>query len=305
MKQLYPMKGIVPVLNTPFTADDSVDIKALKRNTELSILAGIAGLLVPAMASEVYKLTANERHRIVEAVLQQVDGRIPVIGGAGETEPRKRTMIIKDLLDIGCENVLLQIPYKDDEQFYSEFCRAANLGPKMIMLQDWDFDGHGLRVDLVCRLFEEVPAFRCFKIEVVPAGVKYSEMLNATQGRLNISGGWAVMQMIEALDRGVHAFMTTAMNEIYVRIYNLYTAGKRERAKVIFNELLPVLAFSNQHLDISIHFFKRLLYKQGVYPTPNVRPPITSFDEIHCKTADDLIEKIIQMTSAIKGEISE
>lgn len=305
MKKLYPLKGIVPVLNIPFTQDDKIDIEALKKNTELSIQAGVAGFLVPAMASEVYKLTQNERKRIVHAVLEQTNSRVPVIGGAGESEPTQRIRIIKDLLDVGCKNVLLQIPYKNNDQFYTEFNHAAELAPDMIMLQDWDFKGFGLPLDTICKLFEDVPAFRCLKIEVVPAGVKYSQVLNAVNGQLNISGGWAVMQMIEALDRGVHAFMTTAMNEIYVRIYNLYTSNNKTQAKKLFYQLLPVLAFSNQHLDISIHFFKHLLHKQNIYTTPNVRQPILPFDDFHQATSDQLIDKVIQMTMTIKTDLYE
>jgi len=64
------------------------------------------------------------------------------------------------------------------------------------------------------------------------------------------------MQMIEGLDRGLHAFMPTGMHWTYARIYKLYQDGKRADARVLFNKVLPILAFSNQHLDVSIHFFK-------------------------------------------------
>ena len=59
--------------------------------------------------------------------------------------------------------------------------------------------------------------------------------------------------------------------------------------------ILPVLAFANQHLDISIHFFKRLLYRQGVYSSSAVRQPIMEFDNIHVEIADRLIERIIRL----------
>lgn len=44
--------------------------------------------------------------------------------------------------------------------------------------------------------------------------------------------------------------------------------------------MLPVLAFSNQHLDISIYFFKRLLHAQGIYATDKVRSPKVAFDAV-------------------------
>jgi len=300
MKTLYPLHGIVTVLNTPFTRHNEIDLPALRRNVENAIAVGVAGFLVPAMASEVYKLSRSERRQMVEAVIDQAAGRAVVIGGAGEMDAGQRREIVRDLIDVDCKNVLLQIPFATREQFRREFDEIAAMDVDMIMLQDWDANGYGIPVDFICDLFARVDKFRCLKIEVVPAGVKYSEVLSATDGLLNISGGWAVMQMIEALDRGVHAFMPTGMHEIYVAIYKLYTLGQKNKARELFEEVLPVLAFSNQHLDISIHFFKRLLYKQGVYQTPDVRPPVLPFDAVHQRFADQLIERVMHMTEQVK-----
>jgi 4-hydroxy-tetrahydrodipicolinate synthase len=169
------------------------------------------------------------------------------------------------------------------------------------MIQDWDPSGFGAPVPLIAQLVQEIPAFRCLKVEVVPAGVKYSAVLEATQGALHVSGGWAVTQMIEAMDRGVHAFMPTGMHPIYTRIFSLYQSGQREAAQTLFRRLLPVLAFSNQHLDISIHFFKRLLHRQGIYATPRVRDPILPFDDIHEKVSAELIEHVINLQDEVSN----
>jgi 4-hydroxy-tetrahydrodipicolinate synthase len=80
----------------------------------------------------------------------------------------------------------------------------------------------------------------------------------------------------------------------------LFTKGNEQAAENLFQQILPVLAFSNQHLDISIHFFKRLLFRQGIYPTPNVRQPILPFDNLHEKIADKHINKIIQLENSLK-----
>ena len=108
------------------------------------------------------------------------------------------------------------------------------------------------------------------------------------------------MQIIEALDRGVHAFMPTGMHELYTRIYDLYREGQRVEARALFEQLVPVLAFSNQHLDISVHFFKRLLHRQGIYSTPRVREPILPFDPTHEKIAQELIAKTLDLCRHIR-----
>ena len=301
MKQLFPLKGIVTVLNTPFTMNDSIDHKALKNNVNEALKAGVAGFLVPAMASEVYKLSVTERLKMVDTVLETVNDQVPVIAGAGETDLDKSKQILRSYLQQGCKNVLFQIPFKNETQFRGQFMELAALNPEMIMLQDWDASGYGLEDGLICDLFENVEAFKCLKIETVPAGIKYSRILELTEGKLNISGGWAVSQMIEGLNRGVHAFMPTGMHFIYTSIYRLFEEGKSKEAENLFQQILPVLAFSNQHLDISIHFFKRLLFSQGIYPTPNVREPILPFDGIHQEIADKHIKFIMQLEERLKA----
>ncbi len=292
MKNLLDLRGIITVLNTPFTDEDAIDLPSLRRNVRKALKAGVAGFLVPAMAAEVGKLTLEERRRLVEAVLDEVGGTAPVIGGASAESPEQRVQIAGELVAAGCSGVLVSIPYRNEAQYEQEVRAVAAVNPPFLMLQDWDFDGYGVPVPLVARLFEEVAPFRCLKVEVTPAGPKYSEVLEATRGRLHVSGGWAVTQIIEALDRGVHAFMPTGMHAIYTRIHALYQRGDRDAARNLFERVLPVLAFSNQHLDCSIHFFKRLLHAQGVYTTPRVREPIRPFDAHHARIADELIERV-------------
>lgn len=298
------LTGIITVLNTPFTEADAVDLDSLSAHVAYALDAGVAGFLVPALASEVHKLTEAERLSIVRQVVSDVSGRVPVIGGASAESGDTRVRMAGKLIELGCEGVLVSIPYQNDVQYEADVRAIADLKPGFLMLQDWDFGGYGLPVPLIVRLFEEIEVFKSLKIEVVPAGVKYSEVRAATNGRLHLAGGWAVTQMIEALDRGVHAMMPTALHYTYTRIDRLYRSDNREAAVELFQQVLPVLAFSNQHLDISIHFFKRLLHRQGIYATPRVRQPILPFDAYHTRIADELIERAIgleqiERTSAI------
>lgn len=299
MNPTTDLRGIITVLNTPFTPVDTLDRPGLARNVENAIQAGVAGFLVPAMASEVGALSESEREAVVQATVNTTAGRVPVIGGASAPHQAGRMAAARALMDLGCAGILVSIPFEGEAAYTRDVEELAALDPGFLMLQDWDANGYGLPVPLIIRLFETVPAFRCLKVEVVPAGPKYTEVLNATGGQLHVSGGWAVSQMIEGLDRGVHAFMPTGMHGIYTAIYRRYAAGDRDGAAALFEHLLPVLAFSNQHLDISIHFFKRLLHAQGVYATDRVRSPKVPFDTIHQQAADRLIERVIALEAGL------
>jgi len=301
MKELLPIHGIITVLNTPFSKYNSIDIPSLKRNVKEAVDSGVAGFLVPALASEIHRLTLAEREIMVATVLETVDGKIPVFAGTASRSIEEGKSVLLLYKELGCTHFLVQLPYVNWNQFESDFYALADLGPEVIMLQDWDATGYGLPDELILKLFEEVPAFRCLKVETIPAGVKYSRMLELTEERMHVSGGWAVMQMPEALQRGVHAFMPTGMHWIYTTIFREYKKGNRENALKLFQDILPVLAFSNQHLDISIHFFKRLLWKQGIYQTPDVREPILPFDDVHLEIADRLIDHVIRLEQNIRS----
>jgi len=79
--------------------------------------------------------------------------------------------------------------------------------------------------------------------------------------------------LAEALARGVHAFMPTALDHVYCRIYRLHHAGRRDAARALFERLLPVLAFTQAHINVSIRFLKHLRQRQGIFATDRCRVP--------------------------------
>jgi len=302
MKELYPLRGIVTVLNTPFTLTDQIDFPALERNVRLALDAGVAGFLAPAMASEVQQLSKEERLDMIACVIQASEGRVPVFAGTASSNFDETKDMLLSCLELGCTHVLFQLPFSNEKQFTREFLQLAERGPEVIMLQDWDAEGDGLPDHLLMALFEAVPSFRCLKIETKTAGSKYTRMLELSGGRLHVSGGWAVTQMIDGLTRGVHSFMPTGMHWIYTKIFRDFQDGNFQEASALFNEIGPVLAFSNQNLDISIQFFKRLLWKQGIYPGPECRQARVPFDDMHADLADSLIQKVEKIEKRIKSE---
>lgn len=304
-KELLDIRGILPVLNTPFTTENQIDLWALSKHVQQAMTAGAAGFIVPAMTGggptwDVDALTDEERFEVVHTVLDEVKHRIPVVGGVFAPTHEGRLRQSKKLIELGCNGILVHVPYVDDQQYLREVREIAALDPGFLILQDWDRHGFGVPVPVIQQLFYELESFKGLTIDVRPAGVKYTQVLRATKGDLHISGGWAMLEMLEALDRGVHAFMPTGMTEIYTNVYNFYQEGQPEAARELFEQVLPALVFANQHQDIAIQFFKRLLYKQGLYATPHVRNPQFPFDAHHEALADALIGRIQTITATLQ-----
>lgn len=291
-KTKYPLQGVVVSLDTPFCDNNSIDYRSLERLVEWHLRCGTVGFLTPARAGEVEALTLDERIEIVARVREQVKGRAELIAGCTADDPAETRAVAEAAARLGCEGVLAEVPlplHRDRAGCLNFVQDLAATGARMLMIQDLEWGGYGLPVELIAEAFDTVPAFRCLKVEVVPAGPKYTAVLAATGGRLHVSGGWAAGQMIEALDRGVDVFMPTAMTGIYNKIYRAHRAGRRDTARCWFQRILPVLAFTHQHLDISIHFYKRLFRHRGLFETVRLRKQALPYDGFHERYGEEMI----------------
>ena len=120
---------------------------------------------------------------------------MPVIIGASADDARDARSLAEFAIEHGAAGVLVQAPVAllRDRAGHLEFFRTVCEAPiEMLMIQDLEWGGPGLPVSTIVRLFEELEPFRCIKVETVPAGSKYSAIIAATGGRLNVSAGWAI-----------------------------------------------------------------------------------------------------------------
>ena len=277
------MKGIVPSLNTPFLENGSIDHKSLRRLVDHTVGAGCGGMLGLAVAGEHSTLSLDEKVQIIETVTDTNARRIPFIVSVTAPDFDASTQLASVAKSAGATGICVQLP--------SELTRPGKLGflqdlaqhaPDILMLQDLDWAGGGLNLDEIVYLSENVEKLTWLKIETQRAGPKYSAVMDATGGKLNVCGGWAVTQLMDALARGVNAFIPTGMEHVYVRIHTLYENGDIARARVLFERVLPILNFSNQHIDISIRFFKELRKSEGLFDT-NVCRISAVFDEVQLR----------------------
>ena len=295
------LRGIVPSMNTPFLDDGSVDLDGIRRSVDAVVQTGVAGMLILAVAAETASLTLPEKRLVAQTFLAHTAGRIPVIVGCSSAEQADRVALAAMARELGAQIMLCQAPAGlVGEALLAQMAALAQVGPPMLMVQDLEFAGPGLALDDILLLHQQLPAFQCLKIEVALPGPKYSAVLEATQGALHVSGGWAAAQMLEALHRGVHAFIPTAMDTIYVAIYRRFQAGDVAGARALQEQLAPVLAFSNQHLDTSIRFFKHLRHREGIFSTPLCRASVRPLDAHQMRELELNVNRVLAMQGQLR-----
>ena len=295
------LNGIAPSLHTPFNDDQSIDYISLKKLLEHTIETKCSGMLIGAVAGETQNLSFDEKIKLMCFAIEQVENRIPVIVGCSASNQEQRIKLAKAAKSNGANWFLVQSPDNlKGKKLIECFNEIASFGPKNLMIQDLSWYDNGLSDDDVINLYSEVNNFNALKIEVVNSGPKYSRIKNLTNNSLHLSGGWAVSGLIEAIDRGVHSFIPSTMEVIFNAIYNLTIKGNVEKARNLFNLILPIISFTHQHIDISIKFSKMLRVQEGIFNTSICRGSIKNFDKYQIKETKILIERIIYLQDEYK-----
>jgi len=278
MRPFAPMpRGIVPLLETPFDDTGGIDLESLTRLIHDTIAGGVAGLMAPLVASEVHALSLEERGKVVRHVATVIAGRVPFVVGASSDNVEECRAFAGLAEEVGATAYLVAVPqacYGYPDRILEFFQSIAESSRIPLIIQDLQWNAPGLDLSTIRTLEEQLPPLVGMKIETVPAGPKYTSVRSAMGEGFYISGGWAIPQLIEALDRGVDAMVPeSALVRVFVAVYRAYARRRRDDAVRLFRQLLPVLAFSNQELYQSIAFFKRLLVRKGLLRSAAMRPP--------------------------------
>lgn len=104
-------KGSIVALVTPMSADGAVDFAALAELTEWHIEQGSDGIVAMGTTGESATLEFAEAMAVVDAVLKQARGRIPVIGGNGSASTAHAVKLTRALAELKVDACLCVTPY--------------------------------------------------------------------------------------------------------------------------------------------------------------------------------------------------
>ena len=109
MKKSIVFKGVFPALITPFQADGSMDIEALKENVKYYMSVGCAGVCFSGSSGEHAFLTREERIAGIKAC-REVIGDGKVIAGAATQTTAGTLELVKDVKEAGADAALILSP---------------------------------------------------------------------------------------------------------------------------------------------------------------------------------------------------
>ncbi len=101
-----PLRGCGTALVTPFTRSGAVDEAALRRFVAWQLAEGVHFVVPCGSTGEAATLTAAEHRRVVEIVVEVVDGRVPVVAGAGSNDTARAIAFSREMAAAGATHLL-------------------------------------------------------------------------------------------------------------------------------------------------------------------------------------------------------
>jgi 4-hydroxy-tetrahydrodipicolinate synthase len=240
-----PFTGVGTALITPFTKSGALDEPAIKALAKRQIDNGIHFLVPCGTTGETPTLSAAERRRVVELVLEAADGKVPVMAGAGGYDTNEVAHVAKEMQSIGVQGLLSVTPYYNKptpEGLYAHFSKISEETKLPILL--YNVPGRtGCNID----------AATCAKLATIPRviGVKEAsgnitqmvEICKAVpQDFLVLSGDDALTLPLMAI--GGRGLISVASNSIPKEISQMVEAAERgdfAAARAMHQRLVPMM----------------------------------------------------------------
>jgi len=262
------IRGVVPVLQTPFTSDGAqVDEEDLRNVVEAVIRDGAAGLMLFGFATEFAALSDAERDGMLRVALETAAGRIPVIPSVTKTTAAEVMADAAQYAAAGAPAVMVLPRFKED--FVATLQAVARqIGDRRPLFVQYmpQNTGVAVRIEDFIRLCDSIPNPLAIKAEPPQAGQFIEALHRASSGRIALFTGNQGIALYEALDRGAVGVMPgCSIVAVYAKIVREFLNGSKDRAFALYNRLVPYLnVFHGPH---ELQFEKRILVKRGIFKT--------------------------------------
>jgi 4-hydroxy-tetrahydrodipicolinate synthase len=240
------LRGVLTALSTPFDRDEAIDTTTLRRLVDRSIDAGVDGVVAAGSTGEVGALSSEERMLLIDTVIEQAAGRVPVIAQTGATSTREAVRLSQAAQRSGADVLMLITPYYEPlttEETVAYIKDVAGSVEIPVMLYNIPgVTGVNLGHETVRALATEVDNIRYIK----DSSADWEQALRLIHHHSDVIGtfiGWDAY-IYSALVEGAAGVMAGTANVIpdeVVAVARLIAAGDLSAALELWKRVYPVI----------------------------------------------------------------
>ena len=305
------LSGAVPIIPIPFRADDAIDEEALRQLVEFAANKGFAGICLPAYGSEFYKLSDEERVKVVNIAVEQAAGRSLVVAQSNHGSSRVALEMARKHVENGADIISVAVPrtfaLRDDDllRFFEPILNGVNV-PTLV--QDYYPTGTTIGPSFVSRLSAKCPQFTYLKLEEPQVTTKIVAIRAAVKDRIKVLDGMAGLYLMELIPAGIVGVMSgLAIADALKVVFELRAANKSEEAFNLYQKLLPFIVFGLQNFELWLYCEKRMLQARGLLASSHCRDASIAPDPHTVRYVDELTERILHALeeAALSAKMAE
>ena len=242
-----PISGILTPNITPVDRDGRVDEDTLRRYVDWLIEKGVDGLYPNGSTGEFVRFNAQERRRIVEVVVEQTAGRVPILAGAAEANAKETIEACEAYGAMGVRAVAIVAPFYyrlSDQGVYAYFREIADHVSVDVTLYNIPLFASPISVDTVVRLASECPRVVGIKDSSgdLPNMMRMISQIRPIRDDFCFLTGWdaALVPMLVAGANGGTNATSGVVPELTREIHRSVVSGDIDRAMKLQYQLLPL-----------------------------------------------------------------
>ncbi|GAA1551760.1 dihydrodipicolinate synthase family protein [Kribbella lupini] len=276
------VRGLVPILATPFLPDGSLDLPSLRRLTEFQLASGVDGVAVLGMASEAFALTAEERRTITREVAAVVGGAVPLVVGVAATST-VTAVEQAEAAAVGGANAVMVLPpfmvVPSPAQLPEFYATVAAVGVELMVQDAPGATGVAMSPQLIAEL-GRLAGVTSVKVEAPPTAPKVAAVVDRIdEPGFVVLGGQNAQFLLDELAAGAVGSMPACeIPDLLAPVFTAWLTGRYDEARALFEPLLPLLVFGLQS-GIAWAVHKEVLVRRGLIDHTAVRVPARDLDD--------------------------
>ncbi len=292
---MLEIKGIIPPVVTPMNADETVNIPELRNQVERQIAGGVHGIFPFGTNGEGYILSLKEKEEILEAVVDQVAGRIPVYAGSGCTSTRDTVYMSKRAQELGADALSIITPnfaVASQKELYDHYVEVAKAVDLPIVLYNIPArTGNKLLPETVAKLAKDVDIILGAKdssgdLDNLYAYIEQTKDIGKKFAVLAGNDG-NILKCLKAGGAGGIAGRANLWPATVASIYDKFVAGDVEGAEAAQNAIAALQV-------VFKHGNPNTIIKKGVnllgYPVGDCRKPFNYL----CDEGVELLKEVLE-----------
>lgn len=288
--------GTGTAIVTPFKGDGELDLDAFRRHVDLQIEGGIDALVVLGTTGENATIWPEERRKLVDAAVQHVDGRVPVVIGTGNNSTSESIVFSKEAAASGADGLLVVGPYynKPTQGGFKAHVKAIadSTDCPIIIYNVPGRTSFNILPNTVLELADEVPSVVGVK-EASGDIAQISDILVGRPDSLAVYSGDDEMTfpLVTLGGDGVVSVISNAVPEEFTRMVRAALGGRIDAARQHHFKLLPAMRAC--FVETNPIPIKAVLASMGIMDG-RLRLPLVEIRQENRKRVLDAFEAFIQ-----------